>query len=479
MDSSGSEGVRIHWRIILVRGRTAAHAAEDEKVEEVHPAGALGPLQARSEAGTGPATIRVTDRQLSVARVDIGRILDIQQRVKHEMIALLSSLEEQLGADSRFVHVGLTTNDVWDTATALQLRDAADLLVAGQERLRAALVTALLGYPAVFTGPYPRDVMIKIFLYGLLAQAWNLLGGYCGQISLGNAVFFGIGAYTSTLLGMWVGLSPWLGMLAGMVLAVLVSQAIGFPCFRLRGHYFAIATIAVGEIVQTLALNWEAIGAARGLSLPIRPDSLAAFQFHRSKYPYYYIVLAFLLVCLGISAWIERSRLGYYFRAIREDSEAAASVGIPVTRYKLLAMAFSAAFVAAGGTFYAQYVLFLDPESAMPLSLSILICLLAVVGGVVQIAGVWHPFADFLEGSAGSDRLLGLGDFDRVRRHVGEHVRVAVEPVGPRPRAPRAAPDCGRRARAPAPPPSPPPPRARRSGGSSCWARGRPWPAGP
>jgi branched-chain amino acid transport system permease protein len=271
--------------------------------------------------------------------------------------------------------------------------------------LLVVLAVAALALPLVARLPYHRDLVIKVLLFGMLAQAWNILAGYCGQISLGHAVFFGTGAYASTLLQMEAGLSPWLGLLGGILLAVLLSQVIGYPCFRLRGHYFAIATIAVGEIVQTLALNWEAIGAARGLTLPIRADSLAAFQFHRSKYPYYYIVLAFLLVCLGISAWIERSRLGYYFRAIREDAEAAASVGIPVTRYKLIAMAFSAAFVAAGGTFYAQYVLFLDPESAMPLSLSILICLLAVVGGVGTL---WGPLL-------GAAVLIPLSELTRVQ----------------------------------------------------------------
>ena len=133
---------------------------------------------------------------------------------------------------------------------------------------------ALLAFPWVFSQPYPRDVMIRIFLYALLAQAWNLLGGYCGQISLGSAVFFGIGAYTSSVLSLWWGVSPWLGMLAGMALAVLVSQAIGYPCFRLRGHYFAIATIGIGEIVQTIAINWDAIGGARGIWLPIKPETL-------------------------------------------------------------------------------------------------------------------------------------------------------------------------------------------------------------
>src|SRR5262245_28353105 len=252
-----------------------------------------------------------------------------------------------------------------------------------------ALAAALLLFPAVFVQPYPRDVMIKIFLYALLAQAWNLLGGYCGQISLGNAVFFGIGAYTSSVLGLELGLSPWVGMAAGMVLAVVVSQAIGYPRFRLRGHYFAIATIAIGEIVQTLVLNWDAVGGARGINLPIRSETLANFQFHRAKWPYYYIALALFAAVFGLTAWVERSRLGYYFRAVREDPEAAQSLGVPLTRYKLLAIALSAAFTAAGGSFYAQYVLFIDPESVFPLLLSILICLVAVLGGVGTL---WGPF---------------------------------------------------------------------------------------
>ncbi len=266
------------------------------------------------------------------------------------------------------------------------------------------LGAALLAFPAVFTLPYPRDVMIKIFLYALLAQAWNFLGGYCGQVSLGNAVFFGIGAYTSSILLVWWGWSPWLGMLAGSALAVLVSQAIGFPCFRLRGHYFAIATIAIGEIVQTIALNWDAIGAARGLQLPIKPETLFDFQFHRAKWPYYYIALGLFAGVFGVTALVERSRAGYYFRAIREEPDAAASLGVPLTRYKLLAIALSAAFTAAAGSFYAQYVLFIDPESVFPLSLSILVCLVAVLGGV---GNLWGPLL-------GAAILIPLSEATRV-----------------------------------------------------------------
>ena len=252
-----------------------------------------------------------------------------------------------------------------------------------------ALLAAALVFPMFVTLPYPRDVAIRIFLFATLAQAWNILAGYCGQISLGHAIFFGAGAYTSGVFVAREIASPWLAMVVGALIALALSQLIGAPVFRLRGHYFAIATIAVGEIVHILAVNWDFIGAARGLYIPIkRPDSLVHFQFHQAKAVYYYVVLGLLLVGLGVTRGIERSRLGYYFRAVREEQDAAASLGVPVARTKRVAFAISAALTAACGTFYAQYVLFIDPESVFPLSLSILICLVAVLGGVGTL---WGP----------------------------------------------------------------------------------------
>jgi branched-chain amino acid transport system permease protein len=276
-------------------------------------------------------------------------------------------------------------------------------------RARVAVAIALLGaallVPVVVTLPYPRDVLIRIFLFATLAQAWNILAGYCGQISLGHAIFFGTGAYTSGMFVVNDIASPWLAMVAGALVAVVLSQLIGAPVFRLRGHYFAIATIAVGEIVHILAVNWELIGAARGLYIPIkRPDSLVNFQFHQSKAVYYYIVLGLLVVGLVITRLIERSRLGYYFRAVREEQDAAASLGVRVARTKRVAFAISAALTAACGTFYAQYVLFIDPESVFPLSLSILICLIAVLGGVGTL---WGPLV-------GAAVLIPLGEATRI-----------------------------------------------------------------
>jgi len=272
------------------------------------------------------------------------------------------------------------------------------------------LLVAALVFPAVFTLPFPRHVMILIYLYGTLAAAWNLLAGYCGQISLGHAVFFGVGAYTSTLLVVKAGVTPWLGMAAGAALAVVVSQAIGYPVFRLRGHYFAIATIAVGEIVQTLVINWDWVNGARGIFVPIqRPDSLWNLQYHTSKAAYYYIALALLAVALGVTVLLERSRRGYYFRAIREDEQAAASLGVHVAREKHWAIAVSAALTAMGGTFYAQYNFFVDPETVFPLSLSILICLVAVLGGVGTLWGPVVGAAVLVPLSEGTRVLLGGG----------------------------------------------------------------------
>jgi len=269
----------------------------------------------------------------------------------------------------------------------------------------AAVLILLIVFPQVVTKPYPRHVMISIFLYAMLAQAWNLLAGYCGQISLSHAVFFGTGAYTSTLLAKHAGLSPWGGMVAGVVVAVLLSQCIGYPVFRLRGHYFAIATIAVGEIIGTLVINWDWAGGARGLFVPIkRPDSWVNFQFHEGKQNYYYIALGLLLLALWVTRRVERSRLGYYLRAIREDQDAAASLGIPVAGYKQRAMALSAGLTALGGSFYAQYILFIDPESVFPTALSILICLIAVLGGVGTF---WGPLV-------GAAILIPLGEWTRI-----------------------------------------------------------------
>jgi branched-chain amino acid transport system permease protein len=266
------------------------------------------------------------------------------------------------------------------------------------------LAIALLAFPLVFKKPFPQRMMILIFMYALLAEAWNILGGYAGQVSLGHAVFFGLGAYTSSFMLIQWGSTPWLGMAVGILVAVVVSIIIGYPCFRLGGHYFVIATIAAGEIVAIIFLNWKLMGGAIGLFLPLQDDSLLHFQFS-SKAPYYYIILAMLVVTVFITYKIERSRLGFYFRAIKNDPDAARSLGIDLTKYKLMAMIISAALTAMAGTFYAQYVLFIDPHTVLPLMLSVQMCLIPVLGGTGTITG---PII-------GSAILIPMAEYTRVQ----------------------------------------------------------------
>jgi len=261
-----------------------------------------------------------------------------------------------------------------------------------------------LAYPLIFTLPFPRHVMIMIFLYATLGLAWNMIGGYAGQISLGHALFFGIGAYTSTLMLMKLGVSPWVGMLAGGIVSVGVSYIIGYPCFKLAGHYFAIATIAIGEIAQVWMLNWDWAGAAVGLTLPILPESLVNLEFHTTKAPYYYVAFGLLILGLLATYGIDRSKLGYYFKAIKGDLEAARSLGINVTKYKFYALALSAFFTSICGSFYAQYVLFIDPDSVFPLMLSVVVCLVATLGGVGTI---WGPVI-------GAFILIPISEFTRI-----------------------------------------------------------------
>ena len=251
----------------------------------------------------------------------------------------------------------------------------------------SAAGVALLLFPVVFRGPFPLHVMIMTFLFALMAVAWNIMGGYAGMFSFGQAAFFGIGAYTSSWLLVAHGVSPWIGLLAGGATAALTAAAIGIPCSNLRGHYFAIASIAFAEIVRIHFNNWKLVGAAEGLTIPMLPQGLASFQFHQSKAPYYYIALAFLLLALAVSWWVARSRMGYYFRAIKESHDLAMVLGISFVRYRMWAIMLSAFLTGVAGTFYAQYILYLDPESVLILPISVQVVLIAMLGGAGSILG--------------------------------------------------------------------------------------------
>ena len=245
----------------------------------------------------------------------------------------------------------------------------------------------LLLFPLVITQTYLIHVMILVFMFGMLGVAWNIMGGYAGMFSFGQAAFFGIGAYTSSFLLVTFHVNPWIGLMAGGVVAALMAAAIGYPCSNLRGHYFAIATIAFGEIVRIHFNNWKLVNAAEGITIPMMDESLANFMFHSSKLPYYYIILAFLLLALVICYFVANSKMGYYFRAIKESHDVAEVLGVNVVRYRLIAIMVSAFLSAMAGTFYAQYILYIDPESVMLLAISVQIVLISMLGGAGTIMG--------------------------------------------------------------------------------------------
>jgi branched-chain amino acid transport system permease protein len=249
-----------------------------------------------------------------------------------------------------------------------------------------AIVVALL--PLVVKDVYVQNILILTLMYAALSQSWNILSGYCGQISLGHALYFGLGAYTTALLFTKFGVLPWFGMLAGGVLSATIALALGYPCFRLRGHYFVIATIVIAETAYLLVLNWDWAGAALGIDMPVRQDSWATFQFARSKLPYFYFAL--VLACLTwLVTWaLEDSKWGYWWRAVKDNPEAAESLGVVVFSSKMAAAAVSAFFTAIGGAFYAQFVSYIDPGSVMSFEFSLLMALPAVLGG---IGTLWGP----------------------------------------------------------------------------------------
>jgi len=249
------------------------------------------------------------------------------------------------------------------------------------------VLLVLLGIlPILPENPFYEDLIVTSFFYATLATAWNLVGGFAGQISLGHTAFFGIGAYTSTLLYLHFGLSPWLGMLAGAVLSVLVAIGIGIPCFRLKSHFFALATIAIGEVLRMLASYWrELTQGGVGLLIPFRPG-IENFMF-KSKIPYAYIALVMMVSILLLSYIIRNSRFGFYLISLREDQDAAESLGVKTSRCKLLALIISTFYTSIAGTFYAQYLLFIDPFTVFSLSFSIELALFSIIGGLGTVIG--------------------------------------------------------------------------------------------
>ena len=235
---------------------------------------------------------------------------------------------------------------------------------------------------------YVIHLAVMILFFAYLGVAWNILGGYAGQFSFGHAAFFGLGAYTSTLLYIHYGVSPWLGMVLGGLAGVLLGLLSGFLSFRygLRGPYFALVMLAFAEMLRLLFETWMSSTYPLGLPIPLKGTSLLDFQF-RDKGRYFYIVLVMLIAVMFLCHRLARSKIGAYWMAIRDNEDAAEALGINAFAYKLLAMTISAFLTAMGGTFYAQYFLTLEVNELFGVQISVEILLSAIIGGAGTVFG--------------------------------------------------------------------------------------------
>lgn len=260
----------------------------------------------------------------------------------------------------------------------------------GWRALALAVLLAVACVVPLFLDPqgYWVRILTLTLLFAAMGQAWNLVGGLANQISLGHAAYFGTGAYASTILLNAVGLSPWIGMLVGMLLAMGIALLLSVPTFRLKGHYFALATLAAGEAMRVIANSWKDLtGGPVGLSIPYMPDSFWMMSYGAPR-PFYWIALA-ALVAISLVFWrIKTGALGYRLRAVKENEQAAEVVGVNTFRAKLWASLVSAAATAALGTIYAQFNYFFDPDTVYGVaSISIRMALVAIVGGVGTLVG--------------------------------------------------------------------------------------------
>ena len=267
------------------------------------------------------------------------------------------------------------------------------------------LIAILFALPLVGLNSFYLHLFIMIFMHAVMAQSWNVIAGFSGQISLGHGAFFGIGAYATSFFYMEYGITPWISIFFGMFVSGVFAVLIGIPMLRLSGHYFAIATLLFGISFQVVFQRWDLVGAASGLWVTMTPeDSWIALQFHSSKLPYYYIFLVFFLISF-FAVWVlSRSKLGYRLRAVRDDPQAALSLCINVSNYKIIAYVISAMIMAPMGSLFAQYILIIDPDRVFNIEISIIVLLITVLGG---IGNVWGPII-------GASILIPISEYSRI-----------------------------------------------------------------
>lgn len=233
-----------------------------------------------------------------------------------------------------------------------------------------------------------HNMVIYILIYAIVGEGWNLISGFTGQTSFGHAAYFGIGAYTVGVLGNTYNITPWVGMLVGAVLATAIAFAINYKLFKLKGHYFAIATLAVCEILRTVFSTWTYVGAGDGIKIIFRKENKALWLALdvQNRLPFLFITLAAFVAVFLVCRWLEHSKMGYYWKAIRESHEVAESIGVNPQKYKVIAMMISAFIAAIGGAFYVQFFKYID-SAVFSLNVSMIFVLVTVLGGIGHVYG--------------------------------------------------------------------------------------------
>lgn len=287
-------------------------------------------------------------------------------------------------------------------------------LIGKQNSVLWIIAVGIIIVPFMLPNRYFQDIAVMTFLWAGLATSWNLYSGYCKRLSIGHAAFMGIGAYTSTLLYLNFGISPWIGMLAGGALSALTALIIGGITLRLKGTFFVLSTIAFGEILKVMTITSpEVTAGALGLMIPFQPGF--ANMIFTGKIPYAMLAWIYMLIVLFISVKLEKSKLGYSLIALGENQEAAENLGVNSTKTMMTAFVLSAVLTSFGGTIFAQYIMFIEPTSVMGLSMSINFILLAIAGGLGTAFGpmigsfILTPVSNLLRGYlAGISGLHGF-----------------------------------------------------------------------
>jgi branched-chain amino acid transport system permease protein len=253
--------------------------------------------------------------------------------------------------------------------------------------LVGGLALALVPLAALAGDRFWLNILVYTYLFAGLSVAWNIIAGFGGQFSLGHGVFFATGAYMTARLYLVWGITPWLGLIPGAVLCALVGPLIFWPTFRLKGSFFAIATLAFNEVGFVMANYLEVItGGPRGLQIPFQASLGNMIFAHPLSYAF--LMFGFMAACVSIAVVITRSRLGYYLLAVREDEDAARAAGIDVAGVKLRGTAISAALSAIGGSLFVMYVRTIDPPTLFSLTdVGFKFALLALIGGIGTVIG--------------------------------------------------------------------------------------------